>query len=316
MSSRFSAIRPPRNLALRWRGSAGSLDREPGGRPLGALLIALLGSGLAIGAAPLAEQSRGSGGESSASQSTLVAGRRVFVTECAPCHGLDARGGEHAPNILVMPEVRRMSNADVSRVIRQGVESKGMPAFGHDLNASEIGHVAAYLLSLIPASRESAHLPGDPAAGKALFFGKAGCADCHMINGEGGFLGADLSMYGASHGVDDTRDAIRNPNKSPEGREKTVAVVTRSGERFTGVARNEDNFSLQLQTQDGAFHLLSKSDLEHIDYLRQSLMPADYAQRLDARELNDLISFLMRTASVNSNRQAGAAIPNGTGGGR
>jgi cytochrome c oxidase cbb3-type subunit III len=209
-----------------------------------------------------------------------------------------------------------MSNADLSRVIRQGVESKGMPAFGPDLNASEIGNLAAYLLSLIPGSHASAQLPGDPAAGKALFFGKAGCADCHMINGEGGFLAADLSLYGASHGVDDARDAIRNPNKSPDGREKTVAVVTRSGERFTGVARNEDNFSLQLQTPDGAFHLLSKSDLEQIDYLPHSLMPADYAQRLDARELNDLISFLMRTASANSNRQAGAAIAHGTGEGR
>jgi cytochrome c oxidase cbb3-type subunit III len=205
-----------------------------------------------------------------------------------------------------------MSDADVARVIREGTPSKKMPAFGSSLNAPAIRDVAAYLRSLLRGSVASAHLPGDPASGKTLFFGKAGCAECHMVDGFGGPLGEDLSVYASSHSVDEIRDAISNPNKTPDRREKTATVVTRRGERFTGIARNEDNFSLQLETPDGAFHLLMKSELERIDYPPQSLMPADYAQRLDAHELNDLISFLMRAAAANSKRETGSARPKGS----
>jgi cytochrome c oxidase cbb3-type subunit III len=242
----------------------------------------------------------------------LIAGRQIFASTCASCHGLDGRGGERAPNILARPEVERMSDADFSRVIRDGVAAKGMPAFAGSLDAAGIRDVAAYLRSLVHRGGQSVHLPGNPAAGKILFFGKAVCGECHMVNGVGGFLGADLSEYASSHSVDEMREAIINPNKNPERREKRATVVTRSGERFTGIARNEDNFSLQLQTPDGAFHLLMKSDLEHIDYPAQSLMPADYAQRLGARELNDLISFLIRTAAADSKPQAGVGVGKGS----
>lgn len=237
----------------------------------------------------------------------MIAGRRIFVSYCASCHGLDARGGEHAPNVLARPEVQRMTSADIGRVIREGIPPRGMPAFEPLLDASAIRQVATYLQSLLRGSVGAAPLPGDPARGKVVFFGKAGCAECHMVNGAGGFLGADLSVYASSHNVDEIREAINNPNNAARFSSKTVTVVTAAGERLTGIARNEDNFSLQLQTLDGAFHLLMKSDLKHIEHLPQSLMPADYGQRLEARELNDLISFLMRTAAVNSKRQAEAA---------
>lgn len=274
-----------------------------------ALLLLAVG---ATGSRGAPSQSRKASSSERASPAKLIAGRHIFATTCASCHGLDARGGERAPNILARPEVQRMSDADIARVVREGTPSQKMPAFGSSLGGPAIAEVAAYLRTLLRSSVQSAPLPGDPVAGKALFFGKAGCAECHMINGAGGFLGADLSAYASSHSVDEIRDAISNPNKNPERREKTATVVTRSGDRLTGIARNEDNFSLQLQTPDGAFHLLMKSDLEHIDYPAQSLMPADYAQRLGAHELNDLIGFLMRTAAANSKRQAGVAVAKGS----
>ena len=236
----------------------------------------------------------------------------MFAAACASCHGLDARGGERAPNILARPEVQRMSDADISRVVRDGVVGKGMPAFAGSLDAAETREAGAYVWSLVHGSGQSVRLPGDPVAGKRLFFSKAGCGQCHMVNGVGGFLGADLSAYASSHSVEEIRDSISDPNKNPDRREKTAAVVTRSGDRLTGIARNEDNFSLQLQTPDGAFHLLMKSDLEHIDYPQQSLMPADYAQRLGAHEINDLISFLMRTAAGNSKTPASVAVAKGS----
>jgi hypothetical protein len=66
-----------------------------------------------------------------------------------------------------------------------------------------------------------------------------------------------------------------------------------------------------VQTPDGAFHLLMKSDLEHIDYEQQSLMPANYAQRLNSRELDDLVSFLTRSASAKAKSDARTASQEG-----
>jgi cytochrome c oxidase cbb3-type subunit III len=276
------------------------------------LLAAFLAANSSVGALLAAQLKQSTSTKSSASSTNLIAGRRVFARECASCHGLDVRGGERAPNILERPEVLRMSDADIARVIREGTPSKKMPAFSSSLNAPAIRNAAAYLRSLLRGSVRSAHLPGDPASGKTLFFGKAGCVECHMVDGAGGFLGADLSAYASSHSVDEIRGAITNPNKNPDRRERTATVITRGGECFTGIARNEDNFSLQLETPDGAFHLLMKSDLEHIDYPQQSLMPADYRERLDAQELDDLISFLVRAAARNSKRETGSARPQGS----
>lgn len=204
-----------------------------------------------------------------------------------------------------------MSAAQISGVLRRGIPSKGMPAFEAVLDAQAIREVAAYLRSMVAGSAQASSLPGDPAKGKLLFFGKGGCGACHMVDGAGGFLGTDLSVYASSRSADEIREAIIGPNKDVGPPERTVTVVTAGGEELTGIARNEDNFSLQLQTPDGTFHLLIKSDLKRIDYPPQSLMPGDYRQRLEEHELNDLISFLMRTAAVNSKSQADSAYPRG-----
>ena len=59
------------------------------------------------------------------------------------------------------------------------------------------------------------------------------------------------------------------------------------------MVRNEDNFSVQLQTKDGTFLFLQKADVQSLEYATQSLMPINYGDRLSHGELNDLISFLM-----------------------
>ena len=83
-----------------------------------------------------------------------------------------------------------------------------------------------------------------------------------------------------------------------------MLVTIRDGRQFTGIARNEDNFSLQLQSLDGTFHLLAKSDLQHLEYQPKSLMPSDYGSVLSASELDDLVSYLIRTAQATKQTQA------------
>jgi cytochrome c oxidase cbb3-type subunit III len=244
------------------------------------------------------------GADKSSSAQVSAAGRRIFTSTCASCHGLDGHGGDRAPDILARPELQRMSEAEIARIIQNGIPARRMPAFGGTLEAAQIKQAAAYLHGLVHGRASAAEVPGNAAAGRELFFGRAACNKCHMVNGTGGFLASDLSAYGRMHSDGEIRNAIVDPSKLPDRGERQVTVTTRAGDQISGVVRNEDNFSMQLQSPDGAFHLLMKTDLAEIEFSQQPLMPMDYAQKLSARELDDVVSFLIRTAEANAKSSA------------
>jgi cytochrome c oxidase cbb3-type subunit III len=152
-------------------------------------------------------------------------------------------------------------------------------------------------------------ISGDAAKGKELFFAKGSCADCHMLNGIGGFVGSDLSIYGAITSVEQMRDQISNHDQSP--RSRIAAVSTRDGQTLTGFARNEDNFSLQLQSLDGKFHFLDKSTLTAIDYQQSPATPGR-TPTLSRNDLDSLISYLVSTARASEDgKKSKAATKHG-----
>ena len=223
-------------------------------------------------------------------RAAVARGRQDFESRCSRCHGLDGRGSERGPNISTNSAVQQRSDEEVFRIVRDGVPSQGMPSFDF-LAASEIRSIVSYLRSM---SRRSPQRPsrGDRARGQELFFGKAECGNCHMIRGRGGFVGSDLTEYGQSHGPDEVRESILNPGRFHDQRQAVLEVVTRSGERFSGFLRNEDNFSLQMLGADGAFHMLMKSEVEHSTWRSSPAMPEDYGKRLSSSELDDLVRYV------------------------
>lgn len=228
-----------------------------------------------------------------------AAGKIDFISRCAGCHGLDGRGGEHAPNIATKPDVQHKSDGALFAIVRDGIPSAGMPAFRALLDAARIKATVDYL-RVLQGRHAAFPLPGDPMKGRALFSASAGCSGCHMVNGHGGFIGPDLSVYAGDHSAEEIREAIVHPEQDPDPRSKVVAVVTRDGQKFAGVLRNEDNFSLQLQSLDGAFHSLEKSDLKSIEIGPQPVMPRDYGSKLSSSQIDDLVSYLTRVAQTNA----------------
>jgi cytochrome c oxidase cbb3-type subunit 3 len=224
-----------------------------------------------------------------------VSGQQLFSSTCAGCHGLDGKGGEHAPNIATNASIQLMSDAALVHIVRNGIPAAGMPGFGLSFNDEQVRAVVSYL-RVLQGKGQAGTLPGSPEAGRTLFFGAAGCAGCHTIDARGGFIGADLTGYGSTHSVNEIRASITDPNKNLDPRRGTVVVRTRDGRRYVGLARNEDNFSIQLQTPDGAFHLLNKADLVRVEHQPRSLMPSDYGVTLTATQLNDLVSYLVAAA--------------------
>jgi cytochrome c oxidase cbb3-type subunit III len=223
-------------------------------------------------------------------------GRQTFSSTCANCHGLDGRGGERAPNIAENPNVQRLSDAQIVHIIENGIPGTAMPAF-HSLESSDVQAVVTYLRTL-QGTKQTAKLPGDPVRGEATFFGRPGCSNCHMISGKGGFIASDLSSFARTHAVEQIRSAITTPIPASDRQARLVTATIRGGEKVVGRIRNEDNFSLQLQTEDGTFHFITKSDLDGLEYDSQALMPSDYGSTLTADELNDVVSYLMKVANV------------------
>jgi cytochrome c oxidase cbb3-type subunit 3 len=225
-------------------------------------------------------------------------GKQIFATTCAACHGLDGNGGEHGPDISRRREVQSLPDKALLQIVREGVPGTRMPAFG-SLGDAPIEAVVRYL-RILQGQMVATPLPGNRNNGKVLFFGKAGCSQCHMANGQGGFMGSDLTTFANTQSLAQTRSAITDPNRNLDPRKRTVIVKTSDGQTLTGLARNEDNFSLQLQTTDGAFHLLNKSDVQKIEYQPRSLMPDDYGSQLSSKELDDLVSYLVSIAQKQS----------------
>ncbi|HXJ88369.1 MAG TPA: c-type cytochrome [Candidatus Binatia bacterium] len=235
---------------------------------------------------------------SSAQPKAAVPGRSTFNSVCAACHGLDGRGSDKAVDITTSATVRDLSDAQLASVISNGVPGTGMPAF-RTLSAAQVRGLVGYLRSL-QGKGEAGTLPGDAKRGAGIFFGKGGCSSCHAVAGKGGFLAPDLTGYAATASAEGVRDEILRSPRVPAQGYRAAIVTTTQGEHIEGLIRNEDNFSIQLQTADGSFHFLRKSDVQSCERREGSLMPTDYREKLSDAELDDLVNYLMNTPNPNT----------------
>jgi cytochrome c oxidase cbb3-type subunit 3 len=93
---------------------------------------------------------------------------------------------------------------------------------------------------------------------------------------------------------------ITDPKNKLPAQSNATTVVTRTGDKVTGMVRSNDNFSIALQTLDGSFQFFQKSDLQQIDLEAHSLMPDNYGSILNRDELNNLISYLLSVGTENA----------------
>ena len=225
-----------------------------------------------------------------------TSGQTVFATNCSACHGSDGRGGERAPSIATRREVVSRTDADLFRAVQNGVPGTAMPGFGY-MGTEKINAVVHYLRTLQGIGAD-VKTPGDPRFGEQLFYGKAECSKCHMVNGRGGFLDSDLSGYGLGRSVEAIRAVIVDPDRSLDRKAEAITVISADQQAFTGLVRNEDNFSLILQTEDGSYHSFFKEKIAYVEYSGHSLMPNDYGNKLSSKEIDDLVSYLLKTGAL------------------
>ncbi len=214
-------------------------------------------------------------------------GERLYLTQCAMCHGQKGEGGRGPalarPKLLHAPD-----DEALKAVIRFGIAGTGMP--GTRLIDAENRELAAHVRKL--GRVEPAVLAGDPKRGEELYRTKGACAECHLLSGNGGAFGPDLSGVGASRSPQHLRESLLDPAADFPRGFAYVRAVTRAGRTLGGVRVNEDTFSIQLRDAAGTLHSLWKAELlEFHKDLRKSPMPS-YRAKLTPAELDDLVAYL------------------------
>ena len=106
-------------------------------------------------------------------------GERLFVDNCAACHGRDAQGNTTlgAPNLTDSDWLYGGDDAALRTSILDGRHGT-MPPMGEALGAAGVTNVANHVLSLSGAPHDKAAA----AAGQPMF---AVCAACHGVDGKG-----------------------------------------------------------------------------------------------------------------------------------
>lgn len=139
----------------------------------------------------------------------LRVGRRLFLDNCAACHGLDARGNTivGAPDLTDADWLYGGDSKSLLLSIQEG-RNGAMPALGEVLGRDGVSEVASYVVSLSGRSAPAEWV----AAGKARF--ATVCFACHGADGRGNKeLGApnltdDVWLYGAD--IQRVEESIRN----------------------------------------------------------------------------------------------------------
>lgn len=216
-------------------------------------------------------------------------GQQLFLSQCARCHGPKGEGGLGA--VLAQPRLRRAQDDEsLFRLIRDGIKGTEMPA-GYTVDTRETWQLAAYVRSLgrLPAEK----VPGDPRRGQDVYRTKGRCTQCHIIAGQGGSLGPELTEIGSRRSSTHLRAALLDPQSALPKGFLQVRLVTRDGARVTGVRLNENIFSIQVRDLNGAIHSFMKQDLKELERdTGKSPMPS-FRAALSAAEVDDLVAYLV-----------------------
>ena len=192
---------------------------------------------------------------------TVARGQASYKTNCAYCHGEDARGGENGgTNLLRSDYVMRDKAGEVlDPFLKSATANEHKFAF----TAAQVADIAAFIHEFKINSRDPGRMRpptivvGDAKAGQAYFQSK--CASCHSVTGD---------LKGIATRIDDPRSlqqtwlmplilggrpgggppVVSAGSKVPP---VTVTVTQPNGEKVEGNLGRIDDFIVTLTQPDG-----------------------------------------------------------------
>jgi cytochrome c oxidase cbb3-type subunit 3 len=108
----------------------------------------------------------------------MAIGERLFMNNCAQCHGSDARGSKGFPDLTDTDWLHGGSAAKIAETIKGGRKGSMPPMSGAVGTPDDVRNVAHYVLSL-------SNNPHDSVRAQLGKFKFGACAACHGIDGKG-----------------------------------------------------------------------------------------------------------------------------------
>jgi len=108
----------------------------------------------------------------------MAIGERLFMNNCAQCHGSDARGGKGFPNLTDNDWLHGGTPDKIEETITKGRIGQMPPMAAAVGSPEDVKNVANYVLSLSNSPHDSVRAQ----LGKAKF---TVCAACHGVDGKG-----------------------------------------------------------------------------------------------------------------------------------
>lgn len=144
---------------------------------------------------------------------------------------------------------------------------------------------------------EEALASADARRGKAVF--QKTCAACHLMYGEGGSIGPDLTGSNRANLDYLLLNSVAPSADVPEGY-RTELVQTTDGRILTGVLAEEDNQRIVLKTVDQPRLVIAKTEIEARKVSDKSMMPEGQLDQLSKQELLNLVKYMQTKTQVES----------------
>ncbi len=183
--------------------------------------------------------------------------------------------------------------AQVARSLSDMLGSRFTKAFG------EVRTIAVDRTAMIEKYKKmcspEAIANGNASRGRAIF--QKTCAACHMLYGEGGKVGPDLTGSNRAN-LDYILLNSVDPSFDVPDAYKTVNVLTVDGRVVNGVLAEEDSTRIVLKTAEQPRVVIAKEDIEVRKVSPKSMMPDGQLDQMERQDVIDLIKYLRTTEQV------------------
>lgn len=192
--------------------------------------------------------------------------------------------------------LKQIESNELSEEMQQAIASVLL------IHGDQAIRIRAEKLLPVAADRNAEALPnfsqlltmkGNADRGRDVFTKEGICATCHTIGNDGSLgIGPDLMEVGTKLARPALFEAILFPSAAiSHGYENYVAEM-KDGRAYYGTLASQNKDQVQIRDALGTLHTLKRLDLESLDQLSLSLMPANLHQLMTTQQLVDLVAYL------------------------
>ncbi|MCP4785909.1 MAG: c-type cytochrome [Fuerstiella sp.] len=203
----------------------------------------------------------------------------------------------YAAALLNAVERKEISTDDIPSHVRRSLhgllKERFVKVFGEvrPVAADREKLIARYKQRITPAALADA----SASRGRSVF--RKICGTCHLMYGEGGKIGPDLTGSNRAN-LDYILLNSVDPSYDVPAGYKMVSILTVNGRAVNGVVAEEDGNRVILKTVEQPRLVIAKSDIEERVISPKSMMPEGQLKAMRPQEMIDLMKYLRTTEQV------------------